>query len=108
MKKAIIRYTEEFYDRLVAPENVIASGGAKQAIMVALQAILNPQEEVIFPASFWVSYPEMVRLCGSVPVPAVPEDGTDPEPIGATREARTNAPRPTTQHTRISPCFINT
>jgi len=47
LKQAIIRYTEEFYDRKVTPQHVIASGGAKQAIMVALQAILNPQEEVI-------------------------------------------------------------
>ncbi|QLH54487.1 MAG: Aspartate aminotransferase [Candidatus Kapaibacterium sp.] len=76
LKKAIIRYTEEYYDRLVEPENVIASSGAKQAIMVCLQAILNPQEEVIFPAPYWVSYPEMVKLCGGVPVPVFPEDGT--------------------------------
>ena len=76
MKKAIIRYTEEFYGRKVAPEQVMASGGAKQAIMVALQAILNPQEEVIFPAPYWVSYPEMVKLCQGIPVAAVPEDGT--------------------------------
>jgi len=76
LKKAIIRYTEEHYGRLVAPENVIASGGAKQAIMVALQAILNPQEEVIFPAPYWVSYPDMVRLCQGIPVPVLPEDGT--------------------------------
>lgn len=76
LKKAIIRYTEEFYGRLVAPENVIVSGGAKQAIMVALQAILNPQEEVIYPAPYWVSYPEMVKLCGGIPVPVVSEDGS--------------------------------
>lgn len=76
LKKAIIRYTDEFYGRMVEPENVIASGGAKQAIMVALQAIVNPQEEVIFPAPYWVSYPEMVRLCGGIPVPVTPEDGT--------------------------------
>jgi len=76
MKQAIIRYTEEFYDRKVEPENVIASGGAKQAIMVCLQAILNPQEEVIFPAPYWVSYPEMAKLCGAIPVPVYPEDGT--------------------------------
>jgi len=76
MKQAIIRYTEEFYNRKVEPENVIASGGAKQAIMVCLQAILNPQEEVIFPAPYWVSYPEMVKLCGAIPVPVYPEDGT--------------------------------
>jgi len=76
MKAAIIRYTEEFYDRKVTPEEVMASSGAKQAIMVALQAVLNPQEEVIFPAPYWVSYPDMARLCGAVPVPAPPEDGT--------------------------------
>ncbi len=76
LKKAIIHYTEEFYDRSVEPKNVMASGGAKQAVMVALQAILNPQEEAIFPAPYWVSYPEMVRLCGAVPVPALAEDGS--------------------------------
>lgn len=76
MKQAIIRYTDEWYDRKVEPENVIASSGAKQAIMVALQAILDPQDEVIFPAPYWVSYPEMVKLCGGIPVPVYPEDGT--------------------------------
>jgi aspartate aminotransferase len=76
LKQAIIRYTDEFYNRKVEPENVIASGGAKQALMVCLQAILNPQEEVIYPAPYWVSYPEMVKLCGAIPVPVYPEDGT--------------------------------
>ncbi|MFH1052618.1 MAG: pyridoxal phosphate-dependent aminotransferase [bacterium] len=76
MKQAVIRYTEEFYDRKVEPENIIVSGGAKQAIMVALQTILNPQDEVIFPAPYWVSYTEMVKLCGAVPVPVYAEDGT--------------------------------
>ena len=76
LKKAIIQYTEEHYNRLVEPENVMASGGAKQAIMVALQAILNPQEEVIYPAPYWVSYPEMAKLCGAIGVPVLPEDGT--------------------------------
>jgi len=76
MKQAIIRYTMEHYGRKVEPENVIASSGAKQALMVALQAILDPQDEVIFPAPYWVSYPEMVKLCGAIPVPVRPEDGT--------------------------------
>jgi len=76
LKQAIIRYTEEYYNRVVEPENVMASGGAKQAVMVALQAILNPQEEVIFPCPYWVSYPEMAKLCGAIPVPVKPEDGT--------------------------------
>ena len=76
LKKAIIRYTEEWYGKVAAPENVMASSGAKQAIMVALQAILDPNDEVIFPAPYWVSYPDMVKLVGAVPVPVKPEDGT--------------------------------
>ncbi len=76
LKQAVIRYTDDFYNRKVEPENVLASGGAKQALMVCLQAILNPQEEVIFPAPYWVSYPEMVKLCGAVPVPVASEDGS--------------------------------
>jgi len=76
MKKAIIRYTMEHYYRQVEPENVIASSGAKQALMVALQAILDPQDEVIYTAPYWVSYPEMVKLCGGIPVAVTPEDGT--------------------------------
>jgi aspartate aminotransferase len=76
LKKAIIRYTEEFYGRQVEPENVIASQGAKQSVMIALQAVLNPQEEVIFPCPYWVSYPDMAKLCQAIPVPVTPEDGT--------------------------------
>jgi aspartate aminotransferase len=76
LKQAIIRYTEEFYNRKVAPENVMASGGAKQAIMCCLQAILDPGDEVIIPVPYWVSYPDMVNLCGAVPVPVPPADGT--------------------------------
>jgi aspartate aminotransferase len=76
MKKAIIRYTEEHYNRLVGPRQIIASNGAKQALMVALQAVLNPHEEVVFPAPYWVSYPDMVKLCQGIPIPVLSEDGT--------------------------------
>lgn len=76
LKKAIIRYTEEHYGKLVGPENVVASSGAKQAIMSVLTCILEPKDEVIFPAPYWVSYPEMVKLAGGVPVVVTPEDGS--------------------------------
>lgn len=76
LKKAIIRYTEENYDRLVAPENVIVSAGAKQSIYNLLFSIVNPQEEVILLAPYWVSYPEMVKMVYGVPVIVTPEDGT--------------------------------
>jgi aspartate aminotransferase len=76
LKKAILRYTEENYGRLLAPPNVVVSSGAKQSIMTLLYAILEPKDEVVFPAPYWVSYPEMVKLAGGVPVAVTPEDGT--------------------------------
>ena len=76
MKKAVIRYTEEYYDRIVGPENVVIGSGAKQAIMSLLYAVLEPKDEVLFPAPYWVSYPEMVKLAGGIPVAVTAEDGT--------------------------------
>ncbi|MBI4810813.1 MAG: pyridoxal phosphate-dependent aminotransferase [Ignavibacteriales bacterium] len=76
LKKAIIRYTEENYDKMVAPENIIVSAGAKQSVYNLLFTLLNPQEEVIILAPYWVSYPEMVRMCYGVPVVVTPEDGS--------------------------------
>jgi aspartate aminotransferase len=76
MKKAVIRYTEENYDRLVAPENVIITNGAKQSLFNIFYSILNPQDEVIVIAPYWVSYPEMIKMCLGVPVIVTPEDGT--------------------------------
>ncbi len=76
MKKAVIRYTEENYNRLVAPENVIITNGAKQSLYNIFYSILNPQDEVIVVAPYWVSYPEMIRMCMGIPVIVTPEDGT--------------------------------
>ncbi len=76
LKKAIIRYTEENYDRLVAPENVIVTNGAKQSLFNILYSILNPQDEVILLAPYWVSYPEIIKMCNARPVVVTPEDGT--------------------------------
>jgi aspartate aminotransferase len=76
LKKAIIRYTEEAYDKVVAPENVIVSSGAKQALFNILYTILNPQDEVVILAPYWVSYPEMVKMVYGVPVIVTPEDGS--------------------------------
>jgi aspartate aminotransferase len=75
LKKAIIRYTEENYDKVVAPENVIVSAGAKQSIYNILYTILNPQDEVIILAPYWVSYPEIVKMCYGIPVIVKPTDG---------------------------------
>jgi histidinol-phosphate/aromatic aminotransferase/cobyric acid decarboxylase-like protein len=76
LKKAIIRYTEENYDRLVAPENVLVTNGAKQSLFNILYSILNPQDEAIILAPYWVSYPEIVKMCNARAVVVTPENGT--------------------------------
>jgi aspartate aminotransferase len=67
---------EENYNKLVAPENIIASTGAKQSLFNILFTIVNPQDEVILLAPHWVSYPEMVKMVYGIPVVIAPEDGT--------------------------------
>lgn len=76
LKKAIIRYMEENYDKVVAPENLIVSEGAKQSIFNVLFSLVENQDEVILLAPYWVSYPVMVKMCYGTPVVVTPEDGT--------------------------------
>jgi aspartate aminotransferase len=76
LKKAIIRYTEENYDRIVSSDNVIVSQGAKQALFNLLYTLVNPQDEVIVLAPYWVSYPEMIKMVYGVPVIVSPDGGT--------------------------------
>ncbi|HEY71488.1 MAG TPA: pyridoxal phosphate-dependent aminotransferase [Anaerolineae bacterium] len=76
LKKAIIRYMDEHYDKVVAPENLIVCEGAKHALFNLLFTLVNHQDEVIILAPHWVSYPEMVKMVYGVPVIVTPEDGT--------------------------------
>ena len=50
------------------PAEVIVSSGAKQSLFTALSAIINPGDEVLVPSPCWLSYPEMVRMAGGVPI----------------------------------------
>ncbi len=76
LKKAILRYTEDHYNKIAAPENVIVSSGAKQVLFNLLYSLVNPQDEVMILAPYWVSYPEMVKMVHGVPVIVTPEDGS--------------------------------
>ena len=53
------------------PDQIIVGTGGKQVLYNALMATINPGDEVIIPAPYWVSYPEMVALAGGEPVPVV-------------------------------------
>ena len=74
-----------------APDQITVGTGGKQVLYNAFMAILNPSDEVIVPAPYWVSYPAQVQLAGGVTVPIMtrPEDGFVPS-VDAVREAITD------------------
>ena len=49
-------------------ENIIVSNGAKHSLLNAILSIVNPGDEVLVPAPFWVSYPSLIQYAGGVPV----------------------------------------
>lgn len=75
LKQAILNYTATHYGHTFEPAHVLVSAGAKQALFNFLLAAVNPGDEVVFPAPFWVSYPEMVKLAGGTPVIVKPTQG---------------------------------
>jgi aspartate aminotransferase len=75
LKKEIAAYTEQYYGVKPGPKNIVVASGAKQAIYNFLVAVVDPGDEVIFPAPYWVSYPEMVKLAYGNPVVVRPREG---------------------------------
>jgi aspartate aminotransferase len=71
LKAAIIAKFQRENGLTYTPNQVVVSTGGKQVLYNALMATINPGDEVIIPAPYWVSYPEMVALAGGEPVPVV-------------------------------------
>ena len=68
LKKAVAEKFKKDNGLEYEAKNVVISNGAKHSLVNAFSAILNPGDEVIVPAPFWVSYPEMVKMADGVPV----------------------------------------
>src|SRR5438270_2350461 len=71
LKEAIIAKFQRENGLTYKPNQIIIGTGGKQVLYNALMATINPGDEVIIPAPYWVSYPEMVALAGGEPVPVV-------------------------------------
>lgn len=68
LRKAVAEKFKRENDLDYEPTDIVISNGAKHSLMNALTAILNPGDEVIIPAPFWVSYPELIKLADGIPV----------------------------------------
>lgn len=76
LKEAVARKFRRDNGLDVTAADCFVSSGGKQIIFNALMATLNPGDEVVIPVPYWVSYPEIVRLCGAEPVFAVADAST--------------------------------
>ena len=68
LKEAICKKFKEFNGLDYQTNQIVVSNGGKHSLTNVFEAILNPGDEVIIPAPFWLSYPEIVRLAGGEPV----------------------------------------
>ncbi|GAB4300151.1 MAG: pyridoxal phosphate-dependent aminotransferase [Myxococcota bacterium] len=68
LKEAVAASIKSEYGKDAAPENVIITHGGKQALYNFFVAYLNPGDEVIIPAPYWVSYPEMATIADGTPI----------------------------------------
>ncbi|MBQ3226375.1 MAG: pyridoxal phosphate-dependent aminotransferase [Clostridia bacterium] len=68
LRKAICKKLKDENGLDYTFDQIVVSNGAKHSLVNTFQAILNPGDEVIIPAPFWVSYPEMVKMADGVPV----------------------------------------
>ena len=68
LRQAIARKLERENHLHYTPSEILVSNGAKQSVCNTVMALVNDGEEVIIPAPYWVSYPQMVKLAGGEPV----------------------------------------
>ena len=68
LKEAISKKFKSFNNLDYAPYQIVISNGGKHSLTNIFTALINPGDEVIIPAPFWLSYPEIVKLAGGVPV----------------------------------------
>lgn len=68
LKKAVCEKFKRFNKLDYKPEQIVISNGGKHSLTNIFMAILNPGDEVIIPAPYWLSYPEMVKMADGIPV----------------------------------------
>src|SRR5919198_3046271 len=68
LREAIAAKTARDSGYRVQPGQVLVTNGGKQAVYQAFATLLDPGDEVLLPAPYWVTYPEAIRLAGGVPV----------------------------------------
>lgn len=95
LKEAICRKLSRENSLEYKPQQIVVTSGAKHAVLESLMALIDPGDEVIIPAPYWVTYPELVRFLGGVPIIVETHAGSgflmQPEQLQAAITSRTKA-----------------
>ena len=87
LKKAIIKKFERDNGLIYSPSQIVVSTGAKQALYNIASVLINPGDEVILPCPYWVSYADIVKLKGGIPVEVKTDIENDFKMTGAQLES---------------------
>lgn len=87
LKKAIIKKFERDNGLIYNPSQIVVSTGAKQALYNIASVLINPGDEVILPCPYWVSYADIVKLKGGIPVEVKTDIKNDFKMTGAQLES---------------------
>lgn len=95
LRTAVAEHVFDFLGLRYEPDQIVISNGGKHALYNIFSALLNPGDEVIIPAPYWVSYPEQVKLVGGIPIICFTNERTSfkvtPSMLDSLVSARTRA-----------------
>lgn len=95
LRKAACQRLREDCGLDYTPTQIVAASGAKHSVYIALQVLVDPGDEVILPAPFWVSYYELIKMAGGIPVIVTATEAEDfkltPEKLAAAITPKTKA-----------------
>src|SRR4051812_20326329 len=74
LKEAVAAKTLRHSGYQITPSQVLVTNGGKQAVYAAFATLLDPGDEVLLPAPYWTTYPEVIRLAGGVPVEVLADE----------------------------------
>jgi aspartate/methionine/tyrosine aminotransferase len=77
LREAVAASTLQHSDVTVTSRQTLITNGGKQAVYLGFAALLDPGDEVLIPAPYWVTYPEAAALSGGVPVPVVADEASE-------------------------------
>jgi len=95
LRQAVVERMQKKRGLSYEPGQVLVSPGAKASLYFALQALIDPGDEVLVPSPYWTSYPEQIRLAGGLPIEVVGDEANgfnlDPSRLERSITSRTKA-----------------